>query len=470
MKKIISIVLLTALMLSLFAFSGCKKEEETKTLQVGFAREDITPTGKVIIAGGGNDSRVSTEVQDYLYVTCVAITDAQDNTVLLITQDTVNSSKEHSLQARDNVSKATGVPLENIIISATHTHSSGKLLSKEYDGQTFTAEYYKKVVVAATKAMEDRSPAKVSMGTTHAENMVFVRRYVLDDDTIQGARGNTSTSTQIKGHVWDANDALQIIRFTREAEGKKDILMTNLGAHATFNGATTKTALSADFPAGIRDYVEFNENCHVAYFISAAGDQTPTTDIRSEDHRLNYFAYGEKIGEIICDYLPNLKPVGDSQIKVVTQTLTANNQKSDPEKLEEAQELWNLFQEQGFAVAEKAAKEAGFAGIYDARAVVNHASLLPTRDITGTVISLGDIAITAMPYEMHGGSAADLVSRSAYKENTFIMTCANGAEGYIPDQRGYDIGTYEAYTSFVEPGTGEKLVDMYVDMLAQLKG
>lgn len=466
MKRIFSIVLTIAIVLSLFAFGGCSLGK--KGLQVGFGREDITPAGPVVLAGGGNDDRVSKNILDFLYVTCVAITDENDNTVLLITQDTVNTGNGIAEQAREKVSVATGIPKENIVVSATHTHSSGGLLSEGKGCAEFTSNYFTKLVLAAQRALEDRSPATMSMGNTHAEGLVFVRRYVLEDGTIQGARGNKSECTTVKEHVWDANDILQMVRFERE--DKKDILITNLGAHATFNGATTKTDLSADFPAGIRDYVEYNSDCLVAYFIGAAGDQTPTTDIRSENHRMNYFAYGEKIGEIICEYLPNLQPVEGTEVKVTSKILTAKSQKDDTSMLSAAQDLWALFQTEGFAKAEKAAKEAGFAGIYDARAVINHANLRDTRDIEGTVISVGGMAFTAMSYEMHGGSAADLLKRSAFADNTFVITCANGANGYIPDARGYEIRTYESYTSYVEPGTGEKLVDMYVEMLAELKG
>ena len=465
MKRIFSIVLVALLVLSLCA---CGEKEPEKTLQVGFGREEITPQGAILIAGGGNDDRISTGILDYLYVTCVAITDAQDNTALIITQDTVSSSEDFSITARESISKATGVPYENIIIAATHTHSSGKLLGNATGSPEFTATYFNKIVTAAQKALEDRSPATAAMGNTRAEGLVFVRRYVLDDGTIQGARGNQSTSTTVTGHVWDANDTLQIVRFARE--DKKDIILTGLGAHATFNGSTTQTNISADYPAGIRDYLEYNADCLVAHFIGAAGDQTPTTDIREEKHRMNYFAYGERIGEIVCEYLPNLTPIADGNIRVATQTLTVDSQKGSTEKLAEAQALWDLFQKEGFAVAEKAAKEAGYAGIYDARAVVNHAKLPDTRDIIGTVISLGDMAFTAMPYEMHGGSARELLEASAFGEKTFVMTCANGAEGYIPDARGYEIGTYEAYTSYVVPGSGERLVAMYLDMLSGLKG
>lgn len=468
MKRIVCLVLILVLVLSLCA---CAKEGENAKvgLQVGFGREDISPSSPVVVGGGGDPNRISTGTLDPITVTCVAITDAEDNTFLLITQDTVSSDDAFSTAAREKVSQATGVPADNIVISATHTHSSGSLTGTGTGVQAFTMVYYDGVVRAAKKAMTDRSEATASSGTALAEDLVFVRRYYLDDGTVQGASGNKSTSTVITGHVYDANETIQIIRFTREGN-KKDVLLTNLGAHATFNGATNLTNISADFPAGIRNYIENQGECLVAYFIGAGADQTPTTEIASEDHGLNYFAYGEKIGQIVCDALPTLTEVKTGSIKVDTQTHVAKTNAVDSTRLADAQTLWGRFKSgEGFAVCEAAAKEAGYAGIYECMALVNRAMQKETRSITVKALAVGDLSFVAAPYEMYGITAADIISRSPY-ENTFIMTCANGAEGYIPSAIGYELNTYEAYNSWMAPGTGEELADLFVQMLQGLKG
>lgn len=469
MKRIISMALILVLTLSLCACGGQGGGSTAKAgLQVGFGREDITPDAPVLIGGGGDPNRVSTGTLDPLTVTCVAITDSDDNTFLLITQDTVNSDEKFSTAARDKVSQATGIPADNIVISATHTHSAGALTGTGTGVQSFAMGYYDGIVRAAKKAMTDRSAATASSGTAQAENLVFVRRYYLDDGTVQGASGNKSTSTTITGHVYDANETIQIIRFTREGN-KKDVLLTNLGAHATFNGATNLTNISADFPAGIRNYVENQGECLVAYFIGAGADQTPTTEIPSEDHGLNYFAYGEKIGQIICDALPGLQEVKTGSVKVSTQTHVAKTNAVDSARLADAQSLWGRFKGgEGFAVCEAAAKEAGYAGIYECMALVNRAMQKETRNITVKALSVGDLSFIAAPYEMYGITAADIISRSPY-QNTFIMTCANGAEGYIPSAKGYELNTYEAYNSWMAPGTGEDLADLFVQMLTDMK-
>lgn len=442
-------------------------ESAPAALRVGFGRENITPESPVVIAGGGDSNRVSNNTLDPITVTCVAITDADDNTLILITQDTVDADEKHSGGARDMVSQATGVPASNIIISGTHTHSSGTLGTEGTGVIAFTNLYYDGVIRAAKKAINDRAPATAATGTAQAEDLVFVRRYYLDDGTVKGASGNTSTSTTITKHVYDANETIQLVHFLRE--GKKDILLTNLGAHATFNGETSMLNLSADFPAGIRGYIESNLECHVAYFIGAAADQTPTTEIPSEDHKLTYYAYGEKIGEIICNALPTLKPIQGGTVQVLHKTHTGKTyQIENPDRLSAAQSLWGMFKSQGFAASEAAAKAQGFAGIYETMAIVNRAKQKPTRDIPVVAACVGDISFIAASYEMYSITGADIIARSPF-ENTFIITCANGKNGYIPSAIGYELQTYEAYNSWMAPGTGEDLADLFVEMLNELK-
>ena len=61
------------------------------TLLVGYGRSEITPTISVPLAGYGNTlTRMSQGVLDPQYTSCTAITDANDNTVLLITNDIIS--------------------------------------------------------------------------------------------------------------------------------------------------------------------------------------------------------------------------------------------------------------------------------------------------------------------------------------------------------------------------------------------
>ena len=52
---------------------------------------------------------------------------------------------------------------------------------------------------------------------------------------------------------------------------------------------------------------------------------------------------------------------------------------------------------------------------------------------------------------------------------TFVSSCSNGSNSYIPSQEAFDYGCYESYVATVAPGTGEELVSEYLRMLEELK-
>ena len=57
-------------------------------IKVGFGRCDITPKVSVPMAGyGNNHMRMHQNVLDPIYASCTAITDEQENTLLLFTMD-----------------------------------------------------------------------------------------------------------------------------------------------------------------------------------------------------------------------------------------------------------------------------------------------------------------------------------------------------------------------------------------------
>ena len=91
-----------------------------------------------------------------------------------------------------------------------------------------------------------------------------------------------------------------------------------------------------------------------------------------------------------------------------------------------------------------------------------------TREITISTLTVGDMAFALAPYEMFGGNAKELMEASPY-ENTFIITCCNGADGYVPKEGTYAYGCYESYTSYVAEGTAEILVNDFVALLNESK-
>ena len=128
----------------------------------------------------------------------------------------------------------------------------------------------------------------------------------------------------------------------------------------------------------------------------------------------------------------------------------------------------NVNEAEGFKVGNKLAHEQGFASVYEAMAIKNHANLPETMDIGINAMGLGDVGFIFASYEMYSGNAAWVREHSPYPM-TFVITCCNGSNGYLPSEIGYEINCYEAYNSNVGRGAGEKLADLFIKMLSRLK-
>lgn len=436
------------------------------TIQVGFGREVMTPDFPCVLAGGGYPKRIHTNVYEDIFATCVAITDENDATALIFAMDIIHTGNPITQPLRQTASEATGVPVDHIFFSAIHTHSAPNFVDTAVGGTEFRKLLLSAVAKAAKAAMADRVPAVASVGQTQAKGLVFVRRYKLADGTIEGASGNFTTCKERVAHAYDSDETIQIIRFARE--GKKDVLMTNLGAHSTFNGATHLTNLSADFGSAIRDHIEANTNCLVAHFMSAAGDQTPTTRMKSDDHGLKYREYGDKIGQLIVAALPQLTQVDTGGIAVKYSDCVLGTNRENMHRLEDAKRIWKMFQEEGFAKTTPIAHAEGFASVYEALAIQAHATLPETLTIGVEAMTMGDVSFAFASYEMYSQNGAYVRENGPCKMN-FVMSITNGSNGYLPSLKGYEINCYEAYASRVTCGSGEKLAQLLVDMLKELK-
>lgn len=471
MKKLICLLLSVTLLLGLCACDQADKEQQP-TLQVGYGKENFTPDKPVWISGGGDPNRVSETFLDYLYATCIAITDAQDNTVLIITADIQNGYTTVCDQAKQAISSATGVPMQNIMISGTHTHSAPGLHQTQNTGIKEALDLFNKAIVrAAQQAMEDRAPAEISIGSAKTENMAFVRHYKLDNGTYAGANFGDFNSGKVVEHAGNDDGEVQLIRFTRPGENKKDVLLMSFGVHATFNGSTSLLNLSADFPGAARDHIEKNSDCLVAYFTGAAGNQAPTTKLESEHHEAldDYKLYGQKLGDYVLEALPSLQPVSSGNIQMRSSTLTLNTNKADMEKLAEATETYNAYLQGGYELSDPLVEKYGFVRVFEARAIVTRASLADAMSVTVHAFSIGDISFTFVPYEMFTDNGMFIKGNTPFA-TTFLVGYANDSIGYIPSKEGCAFRSYEVYDTKLEYGTAEVLADELISMLKEMKG
>ncbi len=439
-------------------------------MKVGFARVDITPEEFGPMGGHGNDERrICREICDPVFGSCIAITDEAGNTVLFLPCDLIHAHEAGATPARQAVSEATGVPFDQIMICASHTHSGPSMSRPHLEAvQKYYRYLAKKLVEAATLAMADRKPATVEIGQKQVPGMTFVRHYIMNDGTVAGPNSG-SFASGVKAHLTDPDEQLQLVRFCRE--GGKDVLLVNWQCHVTIGEqGTSSRIMTADYPGVMRNLVEEKLGCHCAFFQGAAGNLVPSSRIEGEakvEHER--VAYGTALAEHVVDCAKVMHPVNTGAVKVEKRTYTGLVDHSEDHRIEDAKEVTEHWMEYPtYAQQLEYSRSKGFNSMHHARGVLSRAELGESISIDVYAIAMGDVAFITAPYEMFCSSGMFIKKNSPYKQ-TMICSCSNHTNDYLADRVGFQYDIYEVNTRRMGAGTAEALAELYVTTLTEIK-
>lgn len=467
MKRLITILLAFVMVLSLCACGGSGEGDSAQLegLCVGFGRENVTPDFSVGIGGySDNETRRSQGYLDYLYISCIAMTEGEQ-TILLFTLDNLAATQSNVKRLREAVSPVTGVPSDRIYVMATHTHSAPSITTNDNEGVKYQELFYAGAVKAAEAAMADRAETTLYSGSTIIEGMNFVRHYLLENGTYAGSNFGDFSSSEIKEHATATDPEMVLVKFDRADESKKDILLVNWQAHADHAKENGYTNLSADFPGALRTKVEKETDLLCAYFTGAGGNQNPDSRIQSEMHYLEMKEYGEKLAEHAIAALPGLTAVEGTAIKTTQVIFDAEIDHSWDGMLTQAKEVFDLWKSEGISKGNALGKTYDFTSVYQARAIITRSEKALTEALEINAFSVGGIGFITGSFEMFSTCGLHVKENSPFK-TTVICT---GNSGYIPAAEAYDYRSYEADTGMYAKGTSEKLAQKYVEMLKSLQ-
>lgn len=434
-------------------------------LSVGFGRVDISPTESVPLRGYGYSSgRMSTKIMDPLYATCVALADSSGNTVLLFTVDLTNAFTEVTDAARQQISQQTGIPVDAIMVSCTHTHSAPDLLNlNEPSIPRYIEAFQGWMVEAAVAALEDLVPAKVYTTSTETENLNFVRRYELQNGTYAGDNFGNFNSSPIVGHETEADNQLQLVRLKRY--GKKDIIMTNFQTHPHRAGGGT--GVTADLVGSFRSKMENELDCYFAYFTGSSGNINPTSRIAEENITTNYVEQGHALADYALAAYSDFQEVPVDAVKITKAIYQGKVDHSMNHVAAECQDAVDYYLAQGNYKPYSFLLNMGVRNIYHANAIALRSHMKPVEDISLYAISLGDLAFVTVPWEMFDTNGMQIKDSSPFSM-TFVLTCANNNLNYLPSELAWQHGGYAIDATLFQRGTAEEAVACYLAMLNEL--
>jgi len=176
---------LTVLAAALPASAQSKAAAQPKLFRAGAFAQDISPLKFPVSSNGSMQDKQATSVHDPLHARCLVLDDGATQLVIAVV-DSCMIPRELLDEAKRIASRATGIPVERMLISATHTHTAvtvAGVFQSEPDAeyQQFVIE---RIAQGIQRAHANLRPAKVGWGVAQDRTHVFNRRWKVKPGTV----------------------------------------------------------------------------------------------------------------------------------------------------------------------------------------------------------------------------------------------------------------------------------------------
>ena len=446
-------------------------------LFAGYARQVAEPEESIPLGGYNNDAkRFHTAMTEDICITCVALSDEADSTVLMIAADLCVAGFVAEL-GRKEISRVTGLSEDRILISVSHSHSAPGFIPKELP---CVQRYVQKLVeifgAVAVSALADRKPASMQAGSIETHNLNFVKHYQAMDFTtgelsVIGDQYGSVVGKRLLSHMTQVDPTLHVLKILRPAG--KDIVIANFRAHPHFTGGYDKYDLSSDYIGAFRLALEAMTDCHAVYFQGACGNTNSSTRMQAERVYTTCRSYGAGLAAVTLECIgKHLQPVEPTAIETKQLSFCGQINKPDKQLTEAAtmiNDLWNETFDR--ALCEEKGVPLGIHSPYHAMALL--ANLKRTKEQDGLMVlnavTLGkELAFITFPGEMYDTLSVRIEDDSPFEKTLLLGYCYHHV-GYLPSLAAYKYGSYEVDVTRFAPGTGEQVADACVDLLKQLK-
>lgn len=258
-----------AVALMLFAGSAARAADTPGPLRAGAAKVDITPTNLQDFYTVWATRYEG--VHDHIYARALVLDNGQTSAAV-VTTDLVEFGD--TLALRQRIQKLLGIPVDHIMISATHDHSAprgGPLTpgTSNAEGRPYSPPDYIKfvddqVVQTVRQAQAALQPARVGIGRGRADINVY--RYGYDGKGFNGMDLNGPSDKTVWAVKFEpANGA-----------GQPIALLINYAVHSVVAGPGSHL-ISGDLAGAIERTVEqhYGGNTVALWTMGPAGDQDP---------------------------------------------------------------------------------------------------------------------------------------------------------------------------------------------------
>ncbi len=447
-----------------------------KQFRAGAATSNITPPLGVSLNGGMQD-RAATHIHDELHARCLVLDDGTTKLAIVVC-DSCMMPQAILNHAKHLAHGYTGIPLDQMLVSATHAHSAPTatgVFQSEPDPRygEFLAV---RIADGIRRAAQNLAPAKIGWGIGREESQVFNRRWKMKPNVAlldpfgrpdrvkmnppQGGADLVEPAGPIDPEVG--------ISAVRSADGKPLALLANYSLH--YVGGTGGGDVSADYYGAFADRVQqllgadrldppfvgimsngTSGNINNVNFREKPESRPPYAQIRKVADKLAAEAARVAVAIEYRSWAP--LAMREGRLRLARRTTP---------KDEVARAKFVLSKAQGPVL--KSVEE-----IY-ARETVLLNEYPPYVETIVQAVRIGELGIAASPCETFVETGLAIKAASPLRP-TFTIELANDYCGYLPTAEHHQLGGYETWrarSSFLEVDAEAKIRAKILELLGEV--
>lgn len=460
------------------AQNAAKAEKPSGVFSAGAAVSNITPKIGVSMNGGFQD-QLATHIHDDLHARCIVLDDGKTRLAIVVT-DLCMVTREIVDEAKRRTSAITNIPMENMMVSATHTHSAGTAgeVFHSVPDKSYVDFLIERIADAVVRANNNLAPARIGWGVGSEPSQVFNRRWLMKPGTpITNPFGTVDQAVMNPG-IGNPNllepagptDPEVPVISIQTRDGRPLAVLANYSLH--YVGGGRGGEVSADyygmFANKMKDMLGagHQDPPFVAMMSNGTSGDINNINFRTAHSPLPPYGRMELVANLLASetykVLQNIQYHDWISLDAEQKDIALEVRRPSSKELKRAKDIMAKAKGPGMKTRDE---------VY-ARETVLIADYPEKVPVMLQAFRIGDLAITAIPCEVFVEIGLELKQKSPFKP-TFNIELANGYNGYLPTPAHHKLGGYETWrarSSYLEVNASDKITETLFGLLNDLHG
>jgi hypothetical protein len=433
-------------------------------LRAGAAQVDINPRTFPVVINCGFLERSATEVKGDLFARSVVLDDGGTRIAITVV-DSCMMPRELIDRAKQLASEKAGIPVDRMMISATHTHSAPAAMAclgsrQQKDYAEWLPGRIAEVIIQAASKLE---PARVGATSVDAPEHTFCRRWIYKPEKmLKDPFGEVSVranmipgfeNPDVVSPSGPVDTELSIVSIQSKS-GSPIAILANFGNH--YFGTA---AVSPDYFGIFDRNLAAKVGGGIVMMSQGTSGDANTSNYAKPKATWTIDEYANGLVDLAYGAYRNIRYTSGTPIRMAETLLPLGRRLASPKRLEWAGEMVRN---------QKGDKPANQPEVYAHEQIFIRDT--PKRELRLQAIRIGEIALTAIPNEVFALTGLKLKMQSPLKR-TINIELANGAEGYIPPPEQHLFGgytTWAARSAGLETTAEPKIVGTLLGLLEKV--